>query len=88
MRIKEGFILREVSGMHIVMPVGRNVKNFKGAVMLNDSGALLFKRLQNGCEKTDDLVNALTDVYSVDVQTARADAEKIVSSFLEMGILE
>ena len=42
MKIKEGFILRKVPGMNLVMPTGKNVKDFNGSLMLNDTGAFLF----------------------------------------------
>ena len=46
--IKEGFVLREMPGMNLVMPTGTNVKKFKGAIMLNDTGALIFSELKSG----------------------------------------
>lgn len=87
MKIKEGFVLREISGMNVVMPSGKNVKDFKGAVMLNESGVVLFKRLRDGAELPD-LVKALTDVYDIDEATAKTDAEKTLESFREVRILD
>ena len=39
MKIKNGFILRKVPGMNLVMPTGKNVKTFNGSLMLNDTGS-------------------------------------------------
>ena len=41
MKIKEGFVLRKMPGMNLVMPVGENIKTYKGSVMLNDTGAFI-----------------------------------------------
>lgn len=48
MKIKDGFILRKVPGMNLVMPTGKNVKTFNGSLMLNDTGAFVFEHLQKG----------------------------------------
>lgn len=48
MKIKDGFILRKVPGMNLVMPTGKNVKTFNGSLLLNDTGALIFEKLQKG----------------------------------------
>lgn len=88
MKIKEGFVLREVGGMYIVMPTGKNVGNFKGAVMLNESSAILFRHLQNGVVDMEGLVKALTEVYNVDGSVAQSDIERTLDSFGEAGILD
>ena len=42
MKIKEGFILREVAGNYIVVAVGSAVKQFNGVITLNETGAFLW----------------------------------------------
>ena len=48
MKIREGFILRRIPGMNIVMPTGENIRVFRNAVTLNDTAALIFEKLQRG----------------------------------------
>lgn len=43
MKIKEGFIIRQVGGENIVVPIGKMGKDFHGMIKLNDSGAFLRK---------------------------------------------
>lgn len=87
MKIKEGFVLRELSGMNVVMPAGEQVKSFKGAVMLNESGVMLFKLLQSGTTP-EQLEKALTDRYNADAATVAADVKKTLDSFQQIGLLE
>ena len=87
MKIKEGFVLRELSGMNLLMPAGEKVKSFKGAVMLNESGVMLFKLLQSGVS-VQQLEKALTEEYAVDAATAAADVAKTLDSFRQLGLLE
>lgn len=78
MKIKDGFILREVAGNYIVVAVGSAVKQFNGVITLNETGAFLWKKLEEGCEEKD-LLSALLDEYEVESAVAEAD----VKAFLE-----
>ena len=48
MKIKEGFILRNVAGSNVVVPVGQATVDFNGMMSLNDTGAFLFDKLTKG----------------------------------------
>ena len=78
MKIKDGFILREVAGSFVVVAVGEAVKEFNGIVNLNETGAFLWKMLEKGATK-EQLIKALLDEYDVDETTA----EKDVAAFIE-----
>lgn len=78
MKIKDGFIIREVAGSFIVVAVGEAVKDFNGIINLNETGAFLWKILEKGATK-EQLIKALLDEYDVDEKTA----EKDVSAFIE-----
>lgn len=79
MRIKKGFILREVAGSFVVVAVGEASRTFKGIIKLNESGAFLWKELEKGVNGTDELVEKLKSEYQVDDITAKED----VLTFLE-----
>ena len=71
MKIKEGFLLRQVAGQTVVLPCGDDM-DLNMMITLNDTGAFLWQLLQ---EETDEaaMVKALCAEYDVDAQTA-ADA--------------
>ncbi|MCH5303722.1 MAG: PqqD family protein [Ruminococcus sp.] len=87
MKIREDFILRKISDSYVVVPVGKAVVDFRGMVNLNESGALLFKTLQNGADEQQ-LVKALLDEYDVSEDIAKKDVERFVSKVKDAGILE
>ena len=87
MKIKDGFILRKVPGMNLVMPTGKNVKDFQGSLMLNDTGAFIFERLQKG-NTAEEIVQAMTAEYDVTPETASADVQNTVASLIEAGVAE
>ena len=43
MKIKDGYLHREVAGNIIVVPVGEASMNFNGMINLNETGAFLWK---------------------------------------------
>ena len=58
MKIKSGFILRDVGGKSFVVAVGDRSREFKGMITLNETGKIIWKTLEK--ESTvDDVVNAL-----------------------------
>lgn len=83
--ILEGFVLRKMPGMNLVMPTGSRIKDFKGALMLNDTGAFIFERLQGG-KSTDAIVGDLMSEYSVTAEKAREGVENTLSLLKEAGV--
>ncbi len=78
MKIKEGYILRNVVGSYVVVPVGQATIDFNGMISLNETGAFLFQKLQQGIER-EELVDALAAEYEI----SRQLAEKDVALFIE-----
>ena len=87
MKIKDGFVLRKLPGMNLVMPTGKNVKEFNGSLVLNDTGAFIFEKLQKGAAP-EETANALTQEYDVALETARTDVQNTVNSLIEAGVAE
>ena len=82
MKIKDGFILREVAGNFIVVAVGSAVKQFNGVITLNETGSFLWKQLEKGCTE-EQLKTALLGEYDVDKDTAKADVTAFVEKLKE-----
>lgn len=86
-KIKEGFILKEMAGSWVVVPVGENMVNFQMMITLNESGAFLWKELLT--EKTEQkLIVALLSEYDTDEATAEADVKEFLQSLADKGVLE
>ena len=62
MKIKDGFILREVAGSYLVVAVGNAVKEFGGIVNLNETGAFLWRLLEKSSTEPE-MVDALLNEY-------------------------
>lgn len=78
MKIKKGFILKELGGQYVAVATGEASRIFQGVVKLNGTGAFLWGLLEKGATR-DELVNGLLAEYDVE----RDRAESSVSAFLE-----
>lgn len=87
MKIKEGYLLRNVAGSNIVVPIGEGELNFSGVITLNEVGAFFWQNLENGCTK-DELLKALLNEYEIDEITASSDIDEFVGKLKEAGLLE
>lgn len=88
MKIREGFILRQVSEAYVVVAVGEAAEIFNGMITLNESGALLWKTLQAGCADENALVRALLAEYEVSEEQAEKDVKAFVARLADAKILE
>lgn len=88
MRIKEGFILREVADSYVVVAVGAASLNFKGVIKINESAAMLWKAMEEGDKSVEDLVELLLNKYEVDENTAKKDVIDFVEGLKGAGIIE
>lgn len=86
MKIKDGFIRRQVAGQTVVLPTGGDL-DLNMMITLNDTGAFLWERLQEETSM-DALVEALLADYDVDEARARKSAEAFVQKLRDNGFLE
>ncbi len=87
MRVKGEFILRKIAGDDVAVPIGQNIADFNGAVLLNETAVLLWKMLQEGCTR-ESLKDSLCSEYGIDERKAYEDVDKFLSVLEERGILE
>ena len=85
MKLKEGFILRDVAGQTVVLPTGDEL-NLNMMITLNETGKFLWEKLEQ--ETTEDaLVSALLEEYDVDENTAKTAVAGFVGKLNNNGFL-
>ena len=85
MKIKEGYLLRQVAGQHVVLPTGGEL-DLNVMISLNETGAFLWQRLENGAEEAS-LVADLLAEYDVDEDTACSCVAAFVKKLDDHGFL-
>ena len=86
MKIKEGFLLRQVAGQTVVLPTGDDL-DLNMMITLNGTGAFLWERLQNETTE-EELVKALLAEYDVDEARAKASVAAFVNNLRENEFLQ
>lgn len=87
MKIKEGFVLRNMGSQSVVVSVGEANKTFNGMIKLNETGEFLWKQLESD-KSEEELVSAMLDCYEVSEETARGGVKKFLETLKTPGIIE
>jgi hypothetical protein len=87
MKLKEGFLLRELAGSYVVVPVGKNIANFNIMITLNETSAFLWNLLKTS-QTVQSLKEQLTQEYDVSPQTAEQDIAEFLQTLKEKDLLE
>jgi len=80
-------MLRTVGQRNVVVPVGQASLEFNGMITLNETGAFIWKKLQNGCEY-DELIAAILAEYDATEEEAKAGADALLTQMREANLLE
>ena len=85
MKLKDGFILREVAGQIVVLPSGEDL-DLNMMITLNGTGKFIWTLLKNEIEEKD-IVSAILKEYNVDQLTAEAAVAGFIRKLNEHGFL-
>lgn len=80
--------MRNLAGEHIVVGEGLRQINFNKMIVLNETAAFLWEKLEGKNFSLDDMVALLLDTYDVSEDIARRDAQALADKLAENGILE
>lgn len=86
MKLKDGFVLRQVGGQTVVLPSGAEL-DLNMMITLNGTGKFLWERLENGAQ-VQDLVKDLCAEFEVEEERAKAGVSAFVENLKSHGFLE
>ena len=85
MKLKEGFLLREIAGETVVLPTGDDL-DLNMMITLNETGKFLWQRLEQGAEEAE-LVEAVLSEYDIDAEGAKHHVHAFLEKLNEFGFL-
>ncbi|MCX6326297.1 MAG: PqqD family protein [Bacteroidia bacterium] len=71
-------VTRKTGNEYVLVPVTNNIADMNSVYALNETGAFIWEHI-NGKRSVEELIEALTDEYNIDTETASED----VFSFIE-----
>ena len=88
MRIKNGFVLRDICGVKVVSGEGLDKVNYSKLITLNDTACYLWEAVEGKDFSNDSLVALLLEKYDVSEDIARKDVEALVAKWKELDMIE
>lgn len=86
MKIKDGFMIKEIAGIWVVVPVGAKATEFMSIASLTETGALIWNMIEKGATK-EQIIQAILSEYNIDEATARADFDAFIAKAADKGFL-
>ena len=89
MKIKNGFVLRQVCGEDVIVGEGLGAVNFGKLLALNETAAWLWKQaLELGDFTIETLADKLCEEYDVTAEVAKPDVAAIIAEWQNVGVVE
>ncbi|MBR3299013.1 MAG: PqqD family protein [Clostridia bacterium] len=86
MQLKNNYVIREIMGDTILVPIGDHLLEFNGLITLNELGIFILNMLPD-VENEDAIVERILDEYEVDRETAAADVSEFMGKLREASII-
>lgn len=86
MKIKDGFVIREIMGQAVVVPTGEASENFTGMIKLNETGKDIWQALIDG-KSEEEIVNLIVNEYDVTEEKAKNGVQKFLDKMKDKGFI-
>lgn len=86
MKINGEFVIRDIEGEMILVPVGESALNMNGIIALNETAALIWQKLSQGQEKPE-IIQSLLEEFDIDPQICEKDFDEFTEKLIENGLL-
>lgn len=87
MKIKQGFVMRDVAGQAVAIATGEASKSFHGMVKLNDTAAVIWNGIEKGLDEAE-IAEQLAAGYDVEADQALKDVESFIARMRDAGLVE
>ena len=86
MKIKDGFVLRQVAGINVIISAS-TASSFEGMLTLNDTGVFMWNLLASGANR-EKIIDALCKEYEIDSAVAEKDTDAFIAKLNSLDIFE
>ena len=87
MKRKEDFLLQNVGGQDLLIPLGAKVLDMNGMVVFNPTGRYIWELLAED-RSLEDLVTAVVERFEVEPDRAGADVRAFVGDLPQQGCID
>ena len=87
MKRKDDFIMQNVGGEYLLVPLGAQVMDMNAIITLNTTSAYIWSLLDQD-RSVDEITTAVAERFEVDHASARADVQKFLDEITGLGLLQ
>ncbi len=86
MKLKMQFILRDIVGETVLVPINESTSSFNGLITINELGKFIWENLEK-VETEEELLQLILDEYEVDEDTAKKDLDEFLQVLKDIDIV-
>ena len=86
MKIKKEFILREIVGEFILVPINKSTSKFDGLITTNEVGKFIWENYESSKDE-EDLLHKILEEYEVEEKEAKEDLEEYLDKLRQVDII-
>lgn len=88
MRLKKGFVLRDMCGENIITAEGMENISFNKLISLNSTAAFLWNELSDKDFDVEEMADLLVNRYGISKEVAMKDSARLAQAWTDAGIAE
>ena len=86
MKFKKEFMLREIVGETILIPMGDSNNHFNGIITINELGKFIWENLESSKDE-EDLLHKILEEYEVEEKEAKEDLDEFLYKLRQVDII-
>lgn len=86
MKLKKQFVLREIVGEAVLVPIGESAARFNGLLTVNELGKFIWENIESSKDE-DELLQRILDEYEVDGDVAKDDLDEFLGKLKAVDII-
>lgn len=86
MKLKREFILRDIIGETILVPINESTTEFNGLITMNEMGKFIWENYESSKDE-EDLLSKILDEYEVEKEVAKSDLDEFLGKLRETDII-
>lgn len=85
MKLKKKFLVRDILGEIVLVPVGSSDESFNGMITMNEFGKFIWDNIE---KNQDEILSLILDEYEVEKSVAEKDLEEFLDCLKKANIIE
>lgn len=86
MKIKKEFMLRNVVGENVLIPMGETTNSFNGLISINGIGKFIWENYEKANDE-EELLNFILEKYDVQKDVAKKDLDEFLEVLKKLEII-